>query len=689
MKKGGKKGNFFKTLGTGLVLVLFFVSSLLILLISGVIRSQMTRSGEMLTEATQHHLRTAALALAEISLVEELDLYHTIEDTKTDEYEELKHRLFAFAEENELLYAYYWRDYGNNRIQFIVDNDFDPDEEVGPWEIIDNLEDYLALPALAGNVVVSDLSAIALTWDGLITAYAPVYDDEGNIYCIAGVDISHNSLYIQRRDAQFMTLLQLVAIPLSIISGILNLVLYRRRARQIQKTHAELARESNIIQTMKDNIPQGIFLMNREQKILPQFSQPLVSILSCYDSNLEGRNFLDILNSSLNSKQLQIMQGYFSMIFSKEKSAKLLESVNPISEFDYKSEDHTKVLSTRFQLIEQEGSDPMILAIIQDITREKEFEKELQEQKEAQEQEMKDMFDVIQVDPMVFQDFIEDTESNFNYINSILKDRTLTERQVVTKFFQNIHAIKSNALILGLESFGRKLHILEDDIKEVSARDEISVNDTLSLAVKLELIMQDKDVFLSIIKKIESYKTSNQIDSVIVNTLNRAVEKISEETSKKVELKAENLDKSILESKLRKPIKDILFQCIRNSIYHGIEPTDERIRKNKNPWGLLTVSIKNVDGMAVINFSDDGRGLDWVKIRKKYLELNPNAKDVSKNVLLSKIFAPEFSTAGAATQVAGRGVGLSLVKDLVKENNGAISVSSTDSGLSFKFTFPL
>jgi len=451
----------------------------------------------------------------------------------------------------------------------------------------------------------------------------------------------------------------------------------------------ELAQERDIIQTMKDNINQGIFLMDKELRILPNYSKPLVAIFSYYDSELAGKNFLDMLSASLDARQLQTIKGYFGMIFSKSKSAKVLESANPISEFEYRVSDRIKILTARFRLIEEAEADPLIIGIIQDITREKEFEKELQAQKEAQELEMRDMFDVIQVDPLVFQDFIEDTESNFEHINSILKDKSLTEKQVLTKFFQDVHAMKSNALILGLQTFSKKLHALEDEIKAVSGNDRINMEDVLGLAIKLEEIMQEKDSYIRIIKKIEVFKVSNQIDTVLINSLTKAVERVSGETQKKVELKAGQIDIGILETGLRKPIKDILSQCIRNSVYHGIEPADERIKKNKKPKGLLAFSIKNVDGNAVVTFSDDGRGLDWDKIKAKYLAMNPNAKEVNKNVLLSAIFSPEFSTAESASTIAGRGVGLSLVKDLVKENNGSIKVDSSGSGLVFKFIFPL
>ena len=451
---------------------------------------------------------------------------------------------------------------------------------------------------------------------------------------------------------------------------------------------AQLAQERDMIQTMKDNINQGIFLMDKDLNILPQYSRTLITIFSYYESDMTGKNFLDIVRGSFDLKQLQVMKGYFNMVFSKEKAAKVLEAANPMSEFEYKIDDDKKYLSTRFQLIEQTASEPVIIGIIHDITREKEIELELQAQKENQEMEMKNMFDIIKVDPNVFQTFIEDTDANFNNINNILKDRHMSEKDVTIKIFQYVHAIKSNAVILDLESLANKLHALEDEIKATSNKDKVLTNDVLGLAIKIEKFMQEMDSYTAITKKINAYKTVNTMDTILTSSLTKAVEKLSGELHKKVALKAGHIDLNILESKLRKPIKDILTQCVRNSIYHGIETADERIKKGKNPQGLLTFSVKAADGKAEVIFSDDGCGLDWKKIKKKYLELHPDA-NADKKVLLSSIFSPEFSTAEEAGMTAGRGVGLSFVKDLVKEFNGSINVNSAESGLTFKFTFPM
>ena len=475
-----------------------------------------------------------------------------------------------------------------------------------------------------------------------------------------------------------------LTLSLTIIYEVVSMKKDNKEARLI----AELAQERDVIQTMKDNIQQGIFLMDKDHKILPQYSKHLIPILSYYDSDLEGKSFLDILSGSLDSRQLKIMQGYFSMVFSKSKTEKVLEAANPISEFEYKVDDRTKILSTKFRLIE-EKTGSTIIGIIQDVTREREFEKELQAQKAAQEQEMKNMFDVIQIDPLVFQDFIDDTESNFNYVNSVLKDRTMPVKQVVTKFFQNIHAIKSNAVILGLDKFSKDLHVLEEEIKAKSRLENITTEDILGLALSLEKIMQEKDNYTTIVKRIEAFKSSHQLDTILMHSMSMAVEKIAAETQKKIELKAGYIDMRVLETKLRKPIKDILFQCVRNSIYHGIETVDERIKKNKKPQGLLEFSLKNEGGKAELTFSDDGRGLDWDAIKKRYLKMNPDTKAVTRKKLLSLIFTPEFSTSKESNLIAGQGVGLSLVKDLVKENGGTINVNSSETGLTLKFNFPI
>jgi class 3 adenylate cyclase/uncharacterized membrane protein len=228
-----------KAVGVRLVLGMFFVSALMTLLISELVNRQTDNYRTTITEVTGYHLTSAVTALAELISAEELDLFHTVEDMQRPEYEEVRERLIKFGEENNVFYAYYWRDYGNGRLQYIVDNDTDPVTQVGPGDFNDISHDA-ERKALAGNISVADLGAYSPGWEQLLSAHAPVYNSEGNIYAVAGVDISDEFIFLQREDARKMELLQLIVVPISVIFGVLNMLLYRSKAKQIEEAHIKL-----------------------------------------------------------------------------------------------------------------------------------------------------------------------------------------------------------------------------------------------------------------------------------------------------------------------------------------------------------------------------------------------------------------------------------------------------------------
>jgi len=227
-----------KAAGNKLVLTLFFVSALMTLLVAALVNHQKKNYETMVVEMTRNHLTSAAQALASLVSVEELDLFHTASDTTIPEYKLLREKLVKFGEDYNVLYAYYWRDYGNGKHQYIVDNDPNPDNQDGPWSIYEM--DEVDYAALAGNVGVTDLGAYHLAWEDLISGYAPVYDKDGNIYCVAGVDINDDFIFIQRSDSRNMTILLFIVIPISIFFGVLNMLLYHRKAKQIEKAHVKL-----------------------------------------------------------------------------------------------------------------------------------------------------------------------------------------------------------------------------------------------------------------------------------------------------------------------------------------------------------------------------------------------------------------------------------------------------------------
>jgi len=227
-----------KKIGVQLTLGLFFISALMVLLVSIVINIHLNHYVRMITESTQNHLKAAAQAAAQFVSVEELDRYHTVEDSKNQGYQELKRRLELFAKEYNVLYVSYLRQYDQDNFQYIVDNDFDPTTIVGPGDILP-IED-IARSALSGNVTATDLGNYNESWNGLIAGFAPVYDKDGKFYCVADVDISDKDIRDMHRYSLIMTILQINALSISVLFGILNMLLYRKKAQEIEEAHVKL-----------------------------------------------------------------------------------------------------------------------------------------------------------------------------------------------------------------------------------------------------------------------------------------------------------------------------------------------------------------------------------------------------------------------------------------------------------------
>jgi len=161
---------------------------------------------------------------------------------------------------------------------------------------------------------------------------------------------------------------------------------------------------------------------------------------------------------------------------------------------------------------------------------------------------------------------------------------------------------------------------------------------------------------------------------------------------KKVKFVASQIDSVALEKGPRRVIKEVLMQLIRNSVVHGVESPDERVAKGKKETGTIQLSIKTDGKIIQVKLIDDGRGLDFKKISEKALNMKMIKKEdaANKGALLQAIFAPGFSTAETEGVHAGRGIGLNLVRDRVRDAKGTIKLQTEwGKGTVFNIFLPL
>ncbi|MCL2793172.1 MAG: ATP-binding protein [Spirochaetaceae bacterium] len=467
----------------------------------------------------------------------------------------------------------------------------------------------------------------------------------------------------------------------------------------LSRTRQELRIERDFIAAMKDNLSVGLFMMDKDLVIQGSYSKPLESILG--DNEVEGKKLTDFLTNSINTKELNSMKDYFDMVLTRQFDTKMLEEINPIAEFTYIDTNikEEKIIKTVFSSVDM-GSSNYILGNIEDISATRKLERQLAEETARREEEMRTLFQVIQVDPVIFNDFIEDTEYEFKHINETLKNSSILAKDAMVDIYQSIHAIKSNAIILGFDSFSAKLHELESIIKTFRDSGEVTFENTLHVAVELEKIMREKDKFQDIVSKVEFYKATvatagenaSQEQYVLTEALSKACEKAALAMNKKVDFSIDNLDSSILEKSHRRIIKEVLIQLVRNAVSHGIESPEERTAIGKKAEGSIQLAITRENNQVYIKLSDDGKGLNFKEIREKALSLKllreENAEDQGQ--LIKALFSPGFSTTNATDIHAGRGIGLNLVRGRIKDLQGNIKVSSKyGKGTTFHLYIPI
>jgi two-component system chemotaxis sensor kinase CheA len=175
--------------------------------------------------------------------------------------------------------------------------------------------------------------------------------------------------------------------------------------------------------------------------------------------------------------------------------------------------------------------------------------------------------------------------------------------------------------------------------------------------------------------------------------LPRIVRDLSAELGKDIDLEMHGADTE-LDRQVLERIKDPLTHMVRNSADHGLESRAERIAAGKPEKGIIRLSAYHEGGHIIIGVSDDGRGLDTVRIRHQALAsgLATEAElEKMSDVQIQKfIFTPGFSTARKVTSVSGRGVGMDVVRSHIDQIGGTIDVQSAQGkGLNFTIKIPL
>ena len=177
--------------------------------------------------------------------------------------------------------------------------------------------------------------------------------------------------------------------------------------------------------------------------------------------------------------------------------------------------------------------------------------------------------------------------------------------------------------------------------------------------------------------------------SVIFSKFPRLVRDLSRKIGKPIELELSGedteIDRGIVEA-----LSDPLTHIIRNSLDHGIEFPEERVRHGKPEKGRVSVAARRQGGNIVIELSDDGRGMDAERIRRKASAMGIQGADsFTEAQLFDLVFLPGFSTKEVVTDLSGRGVGMDVVATRIRHDLKGDVVLRTEQGKGTRITLLL
>jgi two-component system chemotaxis sensor kinase CheA len=179
--------------------------------------------------------------------------------------------------------------------------------------------------------------------------------------------------------------------------------------------------------------------------------------------------------------------------------------------------------------------------------------------------------------------------------------------------------------------------------------------------------------------------------SPVFRQYGRTVRDVSTSQGKQARLVVEGEDVEV-DTAVAEHIRDPITHMIRNAVDHGIEHPDVRLKKGKDPCGLVSLRARRGAGGIVIEIADDGAGLDRLRIASQAHTrgLVADPASLPEAELDRLVFEPGFSTAGAVTELSGRGIGLDVVRQSIEALRGSVEIASReDRGTTITLRFPL
>ncbi|MEO1376431.1 MAG: response regulator, partial [Cyanobacteria bacterium J06635_10] len=277
------------------------------------------------------------------------------------------------------------------------------------------------------------------------------------------------------------------------------------------------------------------------------------------------------------------------------------------------------------------------------------------------------------------------------YERSLLESSLLASRKETSGFGgSNSHSDRGFSE-LEMDRF-TPFHTLSQEMIELIVRVRESASD-------IDFVIEDNErvarQFRQVTSQLQEGITRSRMEafSQVTTRLERGVRDNSIKCGKQVQLFIEGQD-TLIDKMILQHLTDPLNHILNNAIAHGIETPEDRESKGKPPQGTIKIRAFHQGNQTVISVSDDGAGIDAEKVKKKAVKVGlitpEQAKAMAEIEVYELLFHSGFSTKDEADQLAGRGVGMDVVRTSISEIRGTINTDSKlGKGTKFTIRLPL
>ncbi|MBF0441111.1 MAG: Hpt domain-containing protein [Oligoflexales bacterium] len=513
-----------------------------------------------------------------------------------------------------------------------------------------------------------------------------------------------------------------VQLVFALIVGVLVLFLTLFAQRQAQKEqmmangleYMDKINEINAnMALLLDNVNLGILTINLDFKIDPQYSRYITTIFAVEEIPLDAGPEFVVQNSTLNASTVSQTYSVINSIIGYHTDAFELNRHLLPREFDkILPGGHKKSLEIDWLPIIKDDVTIKVMVVIKDVTE----LKKLHIENRVQRQEILMIGEILNIKPESCAVFFEDNSGLSRKAKTIF-DHKGDKNVLITALFRLLHTAKGNARLFGFSRIENDLHLCEEALVKMREgslpldtdylKREISKIDD-SITAYRNLFFELHRNFSSTSEEYSAYNFFKEdlrpllmfeesADRVsICNSIFAKIEAACYSSLKKIlEIEIESMDALALAVGKPKPelilsgdvfffskvigqsLQTCILHLIRNSMVHGIETEERRLKCGKQAHGTITITLTAVKNSVLIGYCDDGAGLDLAAIKKKALDLNLIDDQSRDDDVAATIFTPNFTTSRVITELAGRGAGMEIVKTALEDIGGNVTIEFT------------